>query len=64
MIPFDPIMSMIVVIGVIAYYAVKHDSSSQKKERSYGDILRDIGENTDEYKRYQKWFEEIGRAHV
>ena len=39
MIPVDPIMSLIVVVGVFIYCALSGDSSSKKKdERSIYDI--------------------------
>lgn len=56
---FDPIASLIVVAGVFIYFACKGSgTSSKKKERSIKDIYRDIGENSPEYNRYQRWFEE------
>lgn len=56
---FDPIASLIVVAGVFIYFACKGSGvSSKKEERSIKDIYRDIGENSPEYNRYQRWFEE------
>lgn len=55
---FDPIASLIVVAGVFIYFACKGFGTSSKEERSIKDIYRDIGENSPEYDRYQRWFEE------
>lgn len=59
MIPFDPIMSLVVVIGVITYYAVNGLSSTPKdKESDHEFIERIFRENSPDYRRYQKWLEE------
>lgn len=56
---FDPIASLIVVAGVFIYFACKGSGeSSKKEEKSIKDIYREIGENSPEYDRYQRWFEE------
>ena len=53
MIPSDPIMAAVVVIGVLIYFALKGSGSSKKEEKSIYDIYRDIGEKSSEYERYQ-----------
>mgnify|MGYP007069913986 FL=1 len=57
MIPIDPIMSLIVVIGVFVYFALK-GNPSKKEGKSVYDIYREIGENSSESKRYERWLEE------
>ncbi len=57
--PVDPFISLVVVVGVFIYYACKGSGgSSKKEEKSVRDIFRGIGEQSSEYQRYQRWFEE------
>ena len=53
MIPIDPIMSAVVVIGVFIYFAIKGSKYSKKDEESIYDIYKKIGEKSSEYERYQ-----------
>ena len=53
MLPFDPIMMLVVVVGVFAYFALK-GSGAKKKEKSIYDIYKEIGEKSSEYGRYQE----------
>ena len=53
MIPIDPIMAAVVVIGVFIYFALKGSSSPKKEDKSIYDIYREIGEKSSEYERYQ-----------
>lgn len=57
MIPIDPIMAAVVVIGVFVYFALK-GNPSKKEDKSIYDIYREIGENSSENKRYQRWLDE------
>ena len=57
MIPIDPIMAAVVVIGVFIYFALK-GNPSKKEDKSIYDIYREIGENSSENKRYQRWLDE------
>lgn len=55
----DPIASLVVVIGVFVYYALKSAGTSSKKEdMSVHDIYRDIGERSAENQHYQNWLKE------
>ena len=50
--PYDPILSVLVVAGVFIYYACKGSGgSSKKEEKSVKDIFMDINEQN----RYEKW---------
>ena len=42
MIPLDPIMAAVVVIGVFIYFSLKGRGSSKKEEKSIYDIYRVI----------------------
>lgn len=54
--PVDPIMTAVVVVGVVIYFALKGNSDCSKshKDRSIYDIYKEIGEQSSEYMRYQK----------
>ena len=54
MLSFDPIMMLVVVVGVFAYFAMKGRSSAKKEDKSIYDIYREIGEKSSEYERYQE----------
>ena len=58
MIPIDPIMALVVVVGVFACFALKGSGSAKKEDKSIYDIYREIGENSSENKRYQRWLDE------
>ena len=50
-------MSLVVVVGVFVYFALK-GNPSKKEGKSVYDIYREIGENSSESKRYERWLEE------
>jgi hypothetical protein len=53
MLPYDPMLSFIVVVGVFVYYALKGigKKNGSKDFGSIEEIYRDINEQ----KRYQNW---------
>lgn len=56
---FDPIASLIVVVGVLVYYAFKGVGSAKNKEMSNKDFIKWFAEQeakrTKDYVRYQNW---------
>jgi hypothetical protein len=62
MLPFDPIMMLVVVVGVFAYFALKGSVSQKKKTMSneeFSEWFRKKElERSPENIRYQKWLYE------
>lgn len=62
MIPIDPIMSAVVVIGVFIYFALKGNVSQKKKPMSNDEFIKWFRqkeiERSPENVRYQKWLYE------
>ena len=57
-IPFDPVMSVLMFIGIFIYCALNGNSSPKRKEMSNEEFTKWWGENSPEYRRYQKWLED------
>lgn len=59
MLPGDPILYTIVVIGALVYFALKGEGSSKKKEMSDEEFIKWFAEQeakrTPDYVRYQNW---------
>lgn len=59
MLPFDPIMMLVVVVGVFAYFALKGSVSQKKKTMSNEDFVKWFSEKeierSPENVRYQNW---------
>lgn len=59
MLPIDPIMMLLVVVGVFAYFGLKGISSSKKEGKGHEDFIKWFREQEEkrspENCRYQNW---------
>lgn len=59
MLPFDPIMMLVVVVGAFAYFALKSSVSQKKKTMSNEEFVKWFREKeierSPENVRYQNW---------
>jgi hypothetical protein len=59
MLPFDPIASLIVVVGVFAYFTLKGSFSSKKEDKGHEDFIKWFREQEEKRSpdncRYQNW---------